>query len=292
MATINFSYAFDNIYISHWKPPSSFLKGFGRTAGPDGARICTAVCSTPKATIYHSEYLVAFVMKYFRVLRKKTAWKTHQYIFFSWGHSFGKLLFPQLELRLRRWTLQCFPQPKRCANICVLHIYVQFTRWSGWNRLFSSWDVLIFNAPFFLFPTDGQCHEAWSSMCPIHFSPGFSSRHIVIRCRVSVLIAVGTHITWFWHVHATEVPHIVIATNLTTHILQYARFDLTGSLFALLCSDWPTSWCGMVWYGWNLMTGYQTWRHSPMVSGCFRQRCPTRLSVSSVRMCKLARICI
>ena len=133
-------------------------------------------------------------------------------------------------------------------------MYVQFTRWSGWNRLFSSWDVLIFNAPFFLFPTDGQCHEAWSSMCPIHFSPGFSSRHIVIRCLVSVLIAVGTHITWFWHVHATEVPHIVIATNLTTHILQYARFDLTGSLFALLCSDWPTSWCGMVWDGWNSMT--------------------------------------
>ena len=146
---------------------------------------------------------------------------------------------------------------------------VQFTRWSGWNRLFSSWDVLVSNAPFFFFPTDGQCHETWSSKCPMHFSPGFSPRHIVIRCLVSGLKDIGTHITWLWPVHATEVSYMVFETNLTTEIPQCARFDLNGSLFALLCSDWPTSWCGMVRDGWNLMQGYQTWRHPPHGFGLF-----------------------
>ena len=190
-------------------------------------------------------------MSNFRALWKKTAWKSHLYIFFSRGCCFGKRVSPHLELRLPRWTLQCFPQLWRYANACVVYMCVWFSRWNGWNRMFSSWDVLISIAWFFFVSLHGQLHQAWSSMRPVHFYPQLPPWHIMICYLASGLKALGTHITWFGHVYSTGVRNMVLGTNVRTFSSQCTWFDLAGLFFASLCSDWPRWWRNVIWDGWN-----------------------------------------
>jgi hypothetical protein len=155
-------------------------------------------------------------------------------------------------------------------------------------------EMFSFPSPSFsFFPQMGGCHEAWSIMCTVNFLPRFSQWHIVIRCPVSSLKAEGSHFTWLWHVNATAVQSMVTEIYVTgRQTLRWAHFDLTDLFLALLCSDWPTWWCGVVGDGRKLMMGYPNLTPPEPWFGCLRQRCPTRLSVSSADTCKWAQFCI
>jgi len=192
--------------------------------------------------------MVRFVLSCFMGLWKKTAWKSHLYIFFSREHRLEAAHIALQELQLPRRTPWYISLRIWYADICIVYIYMSFTRWNGRIMFFCSWKVSIFSSPWFSdFPQTCSYWMSDPSMRTVQFHTGFSPWLFVTWPLVPLLRAKGTWISCFCMLTCAEQQNMDIYRPCHNSWLSFTFIWPRWVFYhhTLLRLAYTTTWCGL-----------------------------------------------